>query len=875
MDVPDRFQHRDSARRHARERLIWRFRVAAAVFATFQTFVAPGDHALLSWLVTALFWVSIAVSGVILARRGITERTVRAIGVAAMVVDTMVVVGVLTNNTTDPAEPVYLVSVLAVLEATMRWPRYGGPVAGLLGGFAAAMWTIGVYDRVGETPEVDFATMRGGALVVLGVFLGSLTRRISDEHRELQRVLDTSRDLIVTLDPAGMVLSVNVACRSMLGWNPEDIVGHDSREFLDLDQPVDLSDAALLSRVQPGEPPLLALRRFLRSDGAFRWLELSVSADPATSIIYATGRDVTERLEVERQVATSEQRFRSLFDHNADAVYSFDSEGRFTDANPATERLTGFRADELRDSSFIDLIAHEHRARTLQRFEQAMGGTSQNYDTVVIARDGRRVDLDVTNMPIVVDGEVVGVFGVAKDVTERRRLEREFSHQATHDSLTGLPNRLRLEELLEQVLAPEHPRPTTLLFIDLDRFKIVNDSLGHRSGDELLVRVVERLNRCVRADDVLVRWAGDEFCVLLEGETSEPVALSIADRVLQAIAKPYFIDGRDVRLSASIGLAHGRPGDTPERLVQMADMAMYEAKRAGRNRISIHNRDLVVERSNPIDFEMELRGAIEDGDLRIEYQPIVELATGKIVAVESLVRWELADGTLRPPGEFIAAAEDSGLIRNITRWMLGEVCRQLAEWDRATGVTDELCAWVNVSGVDLQDPRLVTEIVGAIEAADIAFDRLMLEVTESMLLQDLEQVDRTVDALRLLGVSLAIDDFGTGYSSMSQLHRLRVAACKIDRTFVAGAPTNSRDAAIIRSLTDLGSVFGFDVVGEGVETVDQLRELEAAGCELAQGFFLARPASAPDLLDLLARGSVDPERFEWHVPVPNGPGDPV
>lgn len=868
VDVSHRLLSRDSEQRHVREQLIWRFRLGAVIFATLQTFVGPGDQVALSWAVTGLFWVSVVVSGMLLRRAGVTDRVVRAIGVTVMVVDALVVIGVLVNNTTDPAEPVYLISVLAILEATMRWPRYGGPVAGIVGGIAAGVWTVGVYDRIGATPEMDFATMRAGVIVVLGIFFGALTRRISDEHRALQRVLDTSRDLIVTLDPAGVVVSVNAACESVLGWRPDEVIGRDGREFLDPDQPVDLADAAILSRLQPGAPPLLALRLFVRVDGARVWLELSVSSDPETGIVYLTGRDVTERLEVERQVATSEQRFRSLFDHNADAVYSFDDSGRFTDVNPATERLTGFRADELHATSFLNLIAPEHRDRTLRHFEQAMSGSSQNYDTVIIARDGRRVELDVTNMPIVVDGDVVGVFGVAKDVTERRQLEREFSHQAMHDSLTGLPNRLRLEEVLEETLAPDRTMPATLLFIDLDRFKIVNDSLGHRCGDELLVRVVERLGRCLRADDVLVRWAGDEFCVLLEGETSEPVALAIADRLLQAIAEPYLIDERDIRLSASIGLAHGRPGDTPERLVQMADTAMYEAKRAGRNRVSIHERDNVVEVANPIDLEMDLRRAIEDGDLRLEYQPIVELATGTIVAVESLVRWKLPDGTLRSPEEFIGAAEDSGLIRPITRWVLEEVCRQLAEWDRTTGRTGDLCAWVNVSGVDLQDPRLVAEIVDAIHGGGIAFDRLVLEVTESTLLQDLDQVDRTVDALRRLGVSLAIDDFGTGYSSMSQLHRLRVAACKIDRSFVDGAPTSPRDAAIIRSLTDLGSVFGFSVVGEGVETVEQLHVLEAAGCGFAQGFLIARPCAAADLVDRLAHGHVDLDRLRSGTTVP-------
>jgi diguanylate cyclase (GGDEF)-like protein/PAS domain S-box-containing protein len=849
VSLSQRLRDRDSENRRSREELILWFRFGAAVFATVQTTASPGDSPVLSWIVVSTFWASILGAKVVLSRWP-TDRRVAEVGVVSMVVDCLVVTSVMVNNTTDPAEPVYLVGILAVVEATMRWPRYGGAAAGVVAGLAAGTWTIAVYDRIGQPPEMSFASMRAGVIITLGAFFGALTRRLSDRHREIERILDASRDLIATLDPDGVVRSVNGAVDPMLGYRPSDVIGRDCREFLDPDQPIDLEDAALLSRLEPGARPLLALRRFRRFDGTFRWLELSVSSDPSTGVVYVTGRDVTERLDVERQVSMSEQRFRSLFDHNADAVYSFDVEGRFTAANPATERLTGYSAAELCGDTFTNLIAEEHRERTQHRFQLALGGDSQNYDTVVIARDGRRIELDVTNMPIVVDDSVVGVFGVAKDVTGRRRLERELSHQATHDSLTGLANRLLLEKFLERALAARSGDGATLLFVDLDRFKVVNDALGHRSGDELLVLVVERLKRCLRQGDVLVRWAGDEFCVLLEGDTSEAEALAVADRLLSAIAVPFAIAGRDVRVSASVGLAHSEPADTPERLVQKADTAMYRAKRAGRNRVCVHERGVASEGPNPIDFEMELREAIDSERLVIEYQPIFDLGTGEVSAVESLIRWPLPDGSVRGPDEFISAAEESGLIRAITRWVIAQVCRQLARWDEEIG-GGELCGWVNVSGVDLQDPEFVPQIVDALAAAGLGPDRLVLEVTESMLLQDLEQVDRTVDALRRLGVALAIDDFGTGYSSMSQLHRLRVAACKIDRSFVTGAPVYDRDLAIIRSLSDIGAVFGFDVVGEGVETPEQLRALEGAGCRFAQGFLLAEPTGPVQIAELL------------------------
>ena len=855
MSLSERLRSRDSENRKSREELISRFRVGVAIFATAQTVVETGDSAIVSWATVGCLWTTVLVSSFVLHRTR-RDRVVRNVGIATMAIDAVVVLMALLNNTTDPAEPVYLFGILAVVEATTRWPTYGGIVAGVVAGLAAGGWTLVVYERIGQPAELSFASMRAGVIMVLGIVFGILTRRLSDGHRQIERILDASRDLIVTLDPSGSILAVNAAVGPMLGYRPSEVIGRDCREFLDPDQHVDSGDAAFLARLEPGGVPVLALRRFLCADGTSRWVELSASADPGTGTVYVTGRDVTERLDVERQVSMSEQRFRSLFDHNADAVYSFDLDGHFTAANPATERLTGFSAAELCERTFEHLIAPDQRSWTVQRFQLALAGESQHYETVVTSRDGRQIDLDVTNTPIVVDDAVVGVFGVAKDVTGRRQLERELSHQATHDSLTGLPNRILLEEFLERAMSTRSAERTTLLFVDLDRFKIVNDSLGHRCGDELLLMVVERLGRCLRAGDILVRWAGDEFCVLLEGETSEAEALAVADRLLSAIADPYSIEGRDIRLSASIGLAHGRHGDTPERVVQMADMAMYDAKRAGRNRVSIHERDKAMDVPNPIDVEMELRDAIASGRLTLEYQPIVEIRSGRIVAVESLIRWPLPDGTVRPPDEFIGLAEESGLIRSITRWVITEVCRQLAEWDGVAGGAD-VCGWVNVSGVDLQDPKLVPEIVDALRTAGVGPERLVLEVTESILLLDLEQVDRNVDSLRRLGVALAIDDFGTGYSSMSQLHRLRVAACKIDRSFVAGAPDCQRDVAIIRSLTDLGSVFGFDVVGEGVETIEQLHALEATGCTFAQGFLLARPSPPEVIVDHLTAGPLD------------------
>jgi diguanylate cyclase (GGDEF)-like protein/PAS domain S-box-containing protein len=837
-------------RRLVRERLIWRFRLAAVVFTSLQSVIEPGDDLLLTWVNVALFWSSVAWTGLAL-RDEPGDRAVRRIGIVSMASDIAVVALILANNLTDPSEPIYLIGVLALLESTMRWHGRGGIVGGIAAGLAAGVWTVVVSHRATDRYAFDYATMRAGTIIALGVFLASLVRRLTAQHDMIQGILDTTRDLIVVIDHDGTILSVNAASLSMLGYSPAEMVDRRYSEFF---HPDDVRTGPGQQLQMPTDGPVLHERRVIARDGSIRWLELNAAAVPGATTMHVSARDVTDRVEARRQVEESEQRFRSLFEHNTDAVYALDLAGRFTMVNPASERLTGYPADELIASSFTTLVHPEDLEHTAAHFRRAAAGEAQEYELRVLDRSRKVRDLTVTNTPILVDGEIVGVFGVAKDVTDRRRLERQLGHQATHDALTGLPNRFQLEAAIEAAASGlEDDR--TLLFIDLDRFKLVNDSLGHRIGDEVLLIAVARLEHSVRSTDLLARWAGDEFCVLLEAGTTPETALTIAGRLRSVLAEPFHVADREVRLSASIGVARSE-GGSGERLVQIADQAMYAAKRAGRDRISVYVPGTESTGTTQIDLEVELRHAIDRDALVLHYQPIVESRSGRIVGLESLVRWPRLDGTLRHPDEFVPVAEECGLIRPLTRFVLAEVCNQLATWDRELGTPRTLQAWVNVSMPDLEDPGFVDEVVAAAEGAGITTDRLVLEVTETMLMRDLDQVDRTVSELRAAGISLAIDDFGTGYSSMSQLHRLEVTACKIDRNFVAGAPEHPRDAAILRALVDVGTAFGFPVVAEGVERVEELAAVQATGCPLVQGFLLAVPAPAATLAEMLVVGSL-------------------
>jgi len=848
-DVP--VAERTGAERLARERFIWWFRLAALAFLVVQTTIEPGDDARLSWAMAALFAASLVGTGVALGGRpGV--RCVQRVGVAAMATDVVVVGSVLANNLTDPGEPVYLVGVLTMLEATMRWRHRGGAIGGLLAGVAAGAWTVAVSQRTVGAPNLDHATMRAGVVIVLGIFLSSLVRRLTEQHATLQGILDTTRDLIVSVGLDGRIRSVNGAVTSVLGYEAWELEGLEYRELI---HPEDLQNAhGQLDARRDG--PVLVERRVRARDGAYRWMELNLSGAPEGDLLHVSARDVTERREIRRRIEESEQRFRSLFEHNTDAVYAIDLRGRYTMVNPAAERITGFSRDELIGMSFASLMDPGDLAATEGHVSRAAAGEAQTYEAAILDRRGRRIELDVTNVPMVVDGEIVGVFGVAKDVTERRRLQRQLSHQATHDTLTGLANRALLEIALEAAAGDDSAR--TLLFIDLDRFKLVNDSLGHRVGDELLVAAVGRLRRHVRGNDLLVRWAGDEFCVLLGPGTTEEVALVVADRLRAVLAEPFALAGREVRLSASIGVASASAGDT-ERLVQAADLAMYEAKRAGRDRVSVYTDDAAAPALNQLDLESELAAALDRRALLVHYQPIVETATGAVRAVEALVRWPQPDGTLRLPGEFVPIAEESGLIRRLTRAVVGEACVQLARWDALGLPTGELQVWVNISVADLESPTFADEVRQALAVTGVVASRLVLEVTETMLMRDAEQVQRTIDDLRVVGVALAIDDFGTGYSSLSQLHRLRVAACKVDREFVAHSPDRAADAVILQALVDVGSAFGLPVVSEGIERPEELAAVLDTGCPLAQGYLLGPPAP-PDVLAVRLAARAEPLR---------------
>jgi diguanylate cyclase (GGDEF)-like protein/PAS domain S-box-containing protein len=454
------------------------------------------------------------------------------------------------------------------------------------------------------------------------------------------------------------------------------------------------------------------------------------------------------------------------------------------------------------------------------------------------------------------DGHPTRMAGSLSDITDRRIAQLRLQHDALHDTLTGLPNRTLFSDRLNQILQRTVRDPTTgcaVLFLDIDRFKLVNDSLSHSVGDNLLIALAGRMSAALRPGDTVARLGGDEFTVLLEDVTGGEDARVVADRMLQALDEAFNIDGNELFVSASIGIALSAPGLGPGDLMRNADIAMYDAKRRGRGRSAVFDESMhrrVVDRLNR---ETELRQVVECSLLGIHYQPIVELSSGRICGLEALARWP-ADWPPVSPAEFIQVAEETGVIGALGRQVMRVALEHLAAWRREGLISDEVCMSVNLSGRQLDDPGLAEQVRAAIEAVDLPAQALKLEITESTLMHELERTQRVFSEVCGTGVGLHLDDFGTGYSSLTALHRFPVDALKIDRSFVATInKAQDGNDVIVRSTVALAHSLGLPVIAEGIECSDQLHRLRSLGCEFGQGYLFSPALSADDTRSLLER----------------------
>ncbi|MGH9151888.1 MAG: putative bifunctional diguanylate cyclase/phosphodiesterase [Acidimicrobiales bacterium] len=559
--------------------------------------------------------------------------------------------------------------------------------------------------------------------------------------------------------------------------------------------------------------------------------------------------------------AAERSRLAAIVEASGDAIFSTTPAGDVLTWNPGAERLFGYRAEELvgRRAAVLVAPARAEEDDALRRAATA-GERVSHHETERRARDGRVVEVSLAVSPIHdAGGRVEALAVVASDVGERKRNDRahqeELLRQALHDPLTGLGNRVLLRHHVEHVLArsSRHPSAQALMLLDLDGFKTVNDSLGHGTGDHVLRVVADRLQDAVRAHDTVARVGGDEFAVLLENTDPEEPS-RVAGRILDSLRRPIAVDGTEVVVTASVGVATTDHGQDAEGLVRDADVAMYAAKAEGKARYRLFVPEMGEAARRRLELESDLRLALDRRELVVVYQPIVGLDGGAIVGFEALLRWHHPRHGLVPPAEFIPVAEDTGLVHGIGLWVLEEACRQTAAWSRHHRRGAPLRLSVNVSARQFESPRFADDVASCLARTGLHPGWLTLEITESLFLGRTDGVVETLDGLRARGIEIAIDDFGTGYSSLGYLKSLPVDTLKIDRSFVARVTEGTEQAAVTQAVMRLARTFALRTVAEGIETPEQAAHLAGLGCDMGQGYYFARPLAAEDMARALRSG---------------------
>jgi diguanylate cyclase (GGDEF)-like protein/PAS domain S-box-containing protein len=555
-----------------------------------------------------------------------------------------------------------------------------------------------------------------------------------------------------------------------------------------------------------------------------------------------------------REAATAgdrERRFRSLVQNSSDVILICAASGEITYQSPAAETGWGYAADELLGETILTL-AHPDSQPGLRELwgqvQEGVGDIAAGTSRIIELRmrdrawDWRDVQLILTNL--LRDPAVGGVVATIRDIRERKAFENQLTHQAFYDSLTGLPNRPLLFERLRRALVQAARRGSKVgvVFIDLDNFKLINDGLGHQLGDELIVQAAGRLQSCIRAEDTLARIGGDEFVFVLEHLLSEADAFPVTAAIAKEFCRTFAIGGRDLMVTVSMGMAMGDGGpEQADILLGNADIAMYRAKSDGKGRYVAFHSSMHVDTLARLELENDLRRAIANGELRVHYQPIVMVASAQVTEMEALVRWQHPTRGLLPPASFISIAEETGLIVPLGKWVLKEACRQMAAWHAEVLAIPPMSLSVNLSPKEFLSSNLVEEVDRILRATGLPPGCLKLEITEGVVMRDVESTITTLWRLKELGIRIAIDDFGTGYSSLGYLKRLPVDVLKIDRSFVSGLGHNPEDAAIVRAIIAMAKSLSLAVTGEGVESEEQANLLKAWGCDRGQGYYYGKP----------------------------------
>ena len=667
-------------------------------------------------------------------------------------------------------------------------------------------------------------------------------------------------DLALVADAEGHVVYASPAVTDVLGYEVAEILTMSGFDFVHPDD-MTIAHAVMAELMAAPGTTVRNTFRIKNARGEWRWCEqtaVNCLADPVIGGIVTNMRDVTGEVEARRALEASERRYRAIVETAQEGIVAVDADARTTFANNRLAQMTGYPLEDIYEYGLIAIAEPDVAKVAHQRFLDREARGAEQYEVDIPHPDGETRTYRVSASPLVLEpGEPTGSLATLIDVTAQRRAEVELHQRALHDPLTGLPNRALLNDRIAMACA-RHARAeydgglrmsTAVLFLDVDRLKLVNDVAGHAAGDAVLVEIARRLVASVRETDTVGRLGGDEFAVVCE-DTGEVGAALTAGRIQAVLDEPFLVHGQEMTITASIGVAVSPPHPAPD-LLGLADNAMYDAKRGGTGQYVVFDNEMAAAAQRRTTLAAQLRQALANEELELHYQPIVDLRTSRLQGVETLVRWRHRTMGLLLGSEVVTAAADAGLGTELDRYVLRRAARQSTDLYECGALHRDAFVTVNVSvGAAVNEP-IEDEILSIVEAAGMPRNNLVIEVTETSVMADVERTAAKLRALRTAGLRVALDDFGTGYSSLAYVHRLPLSVLKIDRSFVAGLPDEEESLAIVKSVLSLAGALGLQTIGEGIETEAHATSLRYLGCHLGQGYLWSPALSAPDLVAFL------------------------